>query len=388
MRLIRSLPAIDPLAPVKRMASRRWEILKRDLSTVAGELSGKRASPIVPRKPRIATRPVRVSRIVRETSEAISVYLVDADGDKLDYEAGQFLTLHLSIDGLDLRRAYSLSTSPLDGESAITIKRMGRASSWLNDSLREGMILRVLGPSGSFLAPPPGPRHCVLLAGGSGITPIISIAETILRTQSDQRLTLIYGNRSRDSVIFAERLDRLANARFEVRHVLETEEGLLDRPRIARELDRIESADLPRTYYSCGPAPMMQAARAELLDRGVDPRDIREERFASPQDQLSNVDLPTEPVLVQIRTGDRDHEVRVDPGKTILEAAVASGIAMPFSCAMGGCGACKGKLASGSVLVPEPHCLTDEERAQGYVLTCIGRPRAASVVELPRKAMP
>ena len=407
------LGSIDPIAELlPREAARRWRGLSRDVSAVLGELRGKRLPALVPRERStvrhktggmtdrkidgraggVATRALVVRQIVRETKDAVSVWLADPSGAPIAFEAGQFLTLHVSVGGTRLRRAYSLCTCPLDESVAICVKRVegGRVSTWIGQSLREGDTLSVLGPSGSFLAPAPGPRHLVMIAGGSGITPVIAIAETVLRTRPDQQVTLIYGNRSLEDVIFRERLTRLASRfdRLELRHVLEEAPpgfrgtaGRLDRAGVGLELDRIEG-ELPRTYYLCGPLAMMDAAREELRARGVPEASILLERFSSPQDSLTSVELPRRAVEVALWVRGRSAKVSVEPGQTLLEAGLAAGLPMPFSCAMGGCGACKGRLVEGAVHLEEPNCLSERERAQGLVLPCIARPEAPSVVEV------
>lgn len=162
----------------------------------------------------IMTRPVQVTQVVRETENAVSIYLTEADGSALEFRAGQFLSVDVAIDGEQLRRAYSLASACLpDVPVHVTVKRIenGRVSNHLIDTVQEGDELAVLGPSGNFIVEPQtgNERHLVMIAGGSGITPIMSILETVLRSEERSRLTLIYGNRSLDDVIFRDRLATL-----------------------------------------------------------------------------------------------------------------------------------------------------------------------------------
>jgi ferredoxin-NADP reductase len=404
------LSSIDPIEHVlPRRLRPGWVTFRTDLSWLARDLRGEGRPYLVERRgpsryaaaPRparspLATRKVRVEAIRRETPDAVSVCLAELDGAPLTFEAGQFLTFHLEVDGQPLRRAYSLSTSPLDGPgAAVTVKRVenGRASNWIHDRLEEGALLDVLGPSGSFVAPESQePARLVLVAGGSGITPVISIAETVLRSRPELSVSLIYGNRAERDVIFLDRLRALAEAhpeRFSVEHVLEAppegwtgRRGRLDGAALASWLDTLPE-DLPRLHYLCGPGPMMDAARQTLRSRGVAEEAIREERFNSPQDAAEASDeLPDEAVTVQLRVRGRDHLVRVEPGQTLLEAGLAAGAEMPFSCAMGGCAACKGKLVGGSVQMEEPNCLSEAEREEGWVLTCCSRPLGSARLEV------
>lgn len=393
------LDAIDPIEQLLPRGALRtgWSTLRTDVSWVMRDLRGERRPALVPRPPRpprrrelsASARPLRVVEVIRETDDASTLVLEEASGGPIAFEAGQFLTFHLSDGGELLRRAYSLSTSPRSGVAAVTVKRMGKGSALMH-ALRPGESVFALGPSGSFVAPHDrAPAHLVMIAGGSGITPVISILETALGDRPELRVTLIYGNRAWRDVIFRERLAELARRfpeRLRVDHVLhEPDEGwtgprgLLDRDALERQLPSDEGDCL---YYLCGPLPMMDAARAALEARGVGPERIREERFHSPSE--ARAPLLEAPVMARMRVGGRDHVVRVDPGQTLLEAGLAAGAELPFSCAMGGCGACKVKLVSGTVHTEEPSCLSPRERAEGYVLTCCSRPTSAVALEVAR----
>ncbi|MDI1449913.1 ferredoxin--NADP reductase [Polyangium sp. 6x1] len=399
----------------------RLEALVRDVRTVLNDLTGVRPAPYAVRKPLarhliavtpsptpsagITPRRLRVTRVVRETPDAVSLSLTDPEGRRIAFVPGQFFTVLVTLASGDvLRRAYSISSVPdEDGAAAevtITIKRMpgGRASNHLNDAITEGDILDVLGPSGSFtVTPDPAARrHLVLLAGGSGITPLASITRTTLAREPGARVTLVYGNRGERDIIFREALESLAEAhadRFTLRHVLSEppagftgRTGLLDRDNVTRELDAIAASsglDADATaYYVCGPEPMMAAAREALLARGVDPARIHEERFSAPARRTAPA-LPAASAPIEIRVRGRAKTVTAAPGQTLLEAGLAASLPMPFSCTMGGCGVCKVKLLSGNVTSEEPNCLNEEEKNQGFVLACVSRAAAPCAVEVP-----
>jgi len=351
----------------------------------------------LPRKTPNMTRPVKVTRVVRETDNAVSIYLTEADGSALEFRPGQFLSVDVTIDGERLRRAYSLASACLpDVPVHVTVKRIenGRVSNHLNDTVQEGDELAVLGPSGSFTVEPRevDERHLVMIAGGSGITPIMSILETVLRTEKRGRVTLIYGNRSWDDVIFRDRLAALCDEfseRLVVDHVLEhpaetwsAGRGLLSSEVLEARLEALAIQDdgLIR-YFVCGPTPMMEAAHQTLLEREVDADRVAEERFTSPEARSGDMGSDKTELVVVSKAG-HDHGIQVEPGQTILEAALAAGIDMPFSCAMGGCGACRVRRADGEVRMEEPNCLSRAERDQGYVLTCVGRPMTRSKIEV------
>lgn len=395
------LSAIDPVEhALPRRMRRSWVTLRTDLRWLSRDLRGLGRPPVVARGASryrseraspLSPRPLIVREVVRETPEAVTLRLEEVDGSPLDFVAGQFLTFHLEVDGAKLRRAYSLSSSPLDGPGAtITVKRIegGRASTWMQ-SVVPGARLDVLGPSGDFVATEED-VELAMIAGGSGITPVISIAETALRTRDDVRVRLLYGNRSLDDVIFEARLDALRERfgdRLRVELCLESPPdgwegptGRLDAARVGAWVDALGDGD--RLFFVCGPAPMMDAARGALLARGVTEEAIREERFQSADQTPSIAPLPEEPVAVALRVAGVEHDVRVEPGQTLLEAGVAAGVPMPFSCAMGGCAACKGRVVSGRVVMDEPNCLTPSERASGAVLTCCARPLGPARVEV------
>lgn len=412
--------ALDAIDPVYEMLpdvlARPYATLTRDLRTITRELRGDRMPAVVPRPAVIratpkadaplatpARRALVVRSLVHETRDALAIELSDPSGAPLTFVPGQFLTLHLTIDGHALRRAYSISSAPADGTSVtIVVKRIdgGLASTHLHQTLREGDRLEIAGPSGSFVVPPASaPRHLVLFAGGSGITPVMSIVRTTLASEPGARVTLVYGNRRESDVIFRDRLATLArehDERLRVVHVLEEPSELaarIGRPDAAmvsslvRELSldaRMPGEDAP-LFFVCGPAPMMASVRHALSDAGVQDTRIREERFLSPVDPASRrtENLPTTPQPITIRRRGVLRTFEQRPDETILEAAMRTGHELPSSCTLGGCGACRCRAVVGEVVVDEPSCLTDAERAEGLVLTCVGRARGPVTLEVP-----
>jgi ferredoxin-NADP reductase len=381
----------------------RLRTLRRDLVTAAGALVGRNPPPVVRTTTRPARRPspdvgarsVRIARVVRETPDAVTLVLEDARGEAIRFAAGQFFTLRVPLPGGEVaKRAYSASSSPLDGGTvSVTVKRVqgGRVSAHLVENARAGDALEILGPSGSFTpAPAGGPRSIVLVGGGSGITPLASIARTLLATEPETRVVLVYGNRAREDVILRDALDRLAgehaaSGRFVVRHVLERPPpgwtggvGMLDGDALARELDAAGALGSSAEYFLCGPEPMMRAARAGLERRGVPPASIREERFVSAH--AAGAPSGPQPVSVRLRGG--VERVVVRPGATVLEAALDARVDMPFSCTVGGCGACRVRLVEGDLAMDEPNCLSPDERARGYVLACVSRPAGPCTLEV------
>ena len=405
------LSEVDPLDVLPRGLADRIRAARRDAGMLHSRLiRGQTPSPTIerpraaagdlvslPRKAPKMTRPLKVVGVERETEDAVSIYITEADGSAVIFQPGQFLSVDVVVDGERLRRAYSLANACRPEVARhITVKRIegGRVSNHLNDTVAEGQELAVLGPSGSFTVEPRAVnrRHLVMIAGGSGITPIMSILETVLRVESASRVTLIYGNRDWDHVIFRDRLDALREElgeRLIVDHVLENppewwtgERGLLSSEVIESRLQALGIVDdgLQR-YFVCGPTPMMEAAHQTLSTRGVPSNRIAEERFTSPESRAKAKGSDKTELVTIVRAG-REHGVQVEAGQTILEAALAAKIDAPFSCAMGGCGACRVHLSSGEVLMEEPNCLSRSEREQGYVLICVGRPLGPCTIEV------
>ncbi len=385
----------------------RFGQMRRDVRVLAAGLVGRHGPPLVARGSRRGTvasasaraaRRLRVVERVMETTDAVSLLLEDPTGEPISFVAGQFFTLLVDLGGREHRRAYSASSDYRDpGRVRLTIKRVagGTVSGHLIDHVSGGDELRALGPSGAFTcAPDPqAARHLVLIAGGSGITPLFSIALAIAEEEPLSRVTLLYGNRAIEDVIFLSDLEALAarhGDRIAVRHVLEQPPagwyggaGRLDADTVAAELDAMTRDERPASYWVCGPEPMMAAVREALVARGVDPADLHEERFTGPQRRAT---APARSAIgavhgARITRGGATRDVSVAPGQTLLDAGLAAGVPMAFSCAMGGCGACRVKLTGGEVNSDEPSCLTAAEREAGYVLACVSRPRTDVVVE-------
>jgi ferredoxin-NADP reductase len=403
-----ALATIDPIGEsLPDVLAGPYTTLTRDLRTVLRELRGDRLPATVPRAPRPrrtrtkpnARRVLEVRSLSHETRDALAITLADPSGRAIEFVPGQFLTLHVTIDGRSLRRAYSISSTPEGATATIVVKRIerGLVSTHLHRTLREGDRVEVTGPSGSFVAPTSrAPRHIVLFAGGSGITPVMSILRSTLASEPGARVTLVYGNRGDDDIIFRDRLHALerANDRLRIVHVLETPSarahcvGLPDASMITSllaelQLDaRLPGEDAP-LYFVCGPAPMMASVRRALEDAGIDAARIREERFLSPADPIDRRDVPSAPQSITIRKRGLLRTFEQRPGETILEAATRNDVELPSSCTMGGCGACRCRATSGEVIVESPSCLSDAERAEGYVLTCVGRASGPVTLEVP-----
>lgn len=328
---------------------------------------------------------VRVARLVRETPDATSIVLdvPAALAEEFRYRAGQFVTVEVVVGGERLRRSYSLASSPdCEREHKVTVKRVegGRVSSWLNGSLREGDVLSVTRPEGRFvLDASDGPL--VLFAGGSGITPVISLVKTALAT-TRRAVTLLYANRDERSVIFREELEALGRAhpsRVRLVQRLDTVHGLLA-PADVRAI----VAEAPgASYYLCGPAPFMALVEQALAAGGVPSARVHVERFVSPRDPSAAAPVPPSPSCgevpetVDVVLAGKRHTVPYAPGKTLLQAARDAGLDAPYSCEEGFCGCCASDLLEGKVVMAADDALGEEEKRKGMILACQSRPVTA-----------
>ncbi len=346
---------------------------------------------------------LRVAAIEPETEEAKSIrfQIPDALRETFRFRPGQHLTLKAEIGGEEVRRNYSLCVAPQDGEVKVTVKRIagGVFSHWANDHLVPGDEVEVMPPHGSFTWDfvPGARRHYVGFAGGSGITPIMSLIRTALRTEEGSRFTLFYGNRDSRSVIFLDALARLKNRymdRLEVHHFLSDESGdidlfngMLDRGKCDEILDRlvVAPADIS-AFFICGPGPMMDAVEATLRESGVPSDHIHLERFtagrpsAAMAAQLQALTEKAEGLTLQVTLDGRKRRVEFDAkAGNILDSARAAGLPAPFACKAGVCATCRARVVSGEVEMAARYGLTDVEIEAGYVLTCQSVPKGEGV---------
>jgi ring-1,2-phenylacetyl-CoA epoxidase subunit PaaE len=335
---------------------------------------------------------LRVAEVVPETAEAYSIrFEVPPElRDKFAFKAGQHLTLRTTLGGEEVRRNYSLCTAPDENDWLVTVKRIGGGlfSNWVGDELKPGHMLDVMPPHGSFTTEfdPSAARHLVGIAGGSGITPVMSLIKTTLKYEPESRFTLLYGNRDSSSVIFLEALAALKDkhlGRLEIYHFLDAEEqdielfnGMLDRARCEEAIEHLvpDAAEVDG-WFICGPGPMMDAAEGVLLDRNIPRERIHIERFTADRPpeavtrEIEQLQSRAEGVTVSVTLDGRTRKVPFTQGN-ILDSARASGLPAPFACKAGVCATCRAKVTSRKVEMAARYGLTDEEVDAGYVLTC------------------
>jgi ferredoxin-NADP reductase len=326
--------------------------------------------------------PLRVARVVRETWDASS-FVLDVPPDlrgPFTYEAGQFLTFRVEVDGHAHLRCYSMSSTPgVDDELQVTVKRVpgGVVSGWLLDHVRDGDLVQVTFPAGVFCLTD-RPADLVLFAAGSGITPVHSLLKLALAT-TDRRIRLLYANRDQESTIFAGDLAVLRaehGDRFQLEHHLDVDHGFVDAEAALRFAGEVGDADV----YLCGPTPFVDIVEGALLGAGVAPERIHVERF-SPASPPPAEPVPDETgqVEVTIELGGSTASTAHRPGTTILQTARQLGLSPPYSCESGSCATCMARLIDGKCTMFVNNALTDDELAEGWILTCQSVPVSPAV---------
>ncbi|XVQ09405.1 2Fe-2S iron-sulfur cluster-binding protein [Spirillospora sp. CA-255316] len=325
--------------------------------------------------------PLRVRRVVRETSEARSIVFEvppELDG-AFTYEAGQFVTIRVVREGRTHLRGYSMSSSPeVDGELRVTVKRVpgGLVSNWLNDAVREGDVLDVARPGGAFVLDQ-GEHDIVAFAAGSGITPVFSILKTALAT-TGRRARLLYANRNREAAIFGDELDALAGrhpGRFAVEHHEDLVSGFVDRDTVARYAAGTAGAG-DAAFYICGPDGFMDVAETGLRELGVGQDRIRIERFTPAEQPATG---PADGIEVTVKLGGRTATVAHRHNATLLQTARSAGLQAPSSCEAGTCATCMARVVQGRAVMRNNEALTPDEVDEGWVLTCQAVPMSPVV---------
>ncbi len=349
--------------------------------------------------------PLRVRSIQPDTAESVIVsFDVPPElREVFGFTQGQYLTLRTDIDGQDLRRSYSICAGVDDDELRVGVRKVsgGVFSNWIHTRLKVGDTLQVMAPQGRFFVPlqPAAHRHYLGIAGGSGITPILSIMKTVLAREPHSRFTLIYGNRTLQSTMFKEEIEDLKNrylTRLVLHHVFSAEQtdaplnmGFVNREKLAEFLKALIPAQRIDEAFICGPFQMNDEAEAALIAGGVPVERIHVERFgiALPAGgQVGAVvheSLPGDAQHARIaivRDGLRREFAFSKDQPSILDAASAAGLEVPFSCTSGVCGTCRAKCIEGEVRMERNFALDKAEVAAGFVLTCQCRPLTQNVV--------
>lgn len=325
---------------------------------------------------------LRVKYVVDETADTRS-FALDVPPELSElfaYRPGQFCTFRVRTGGEEHLRSYSMSSAPeTDRDLTVTVKRVpgGLISNWFLDHVGTGDRLELTRPAGVFCLREPA-RPVIAFCGGSGVTPVMSLAKSALHS-TDRPVRIFYANRNRDSLIFETALDDLGSrypGRLEVEHHIDAEAGYPT----AEKLRQFSGPDPGADFYICGPGPFMDLAESVLLDQAVPPDRIHIERFSVDHPgALDGGQTEAGPITVTVILKGRKTEVAYKVGDSLLETARRGGLAPPFSCQAGDCATCMAMLKEGTVTMRANNALTEDEVAEGWVLTCQSVPTSETV---------
>lgn len=338
---------------------------------------------------------LKIKNIARETTQAVSLCFEVPHNLIKDYRfiAGQYLTLEAEIDGEAVRRDYSISTSPESGDLTVTVKEIekGLFSNFANQKLKKGDVIEVATPKGRFTYDPKKnlSKTIVAFAAGSGITPIMSIVKTALEESIDQKCILFYGNKSPEKTIFYNALIELQATykdRLKVHFVFSksndtvADYGRIDKAYVRRAINTLFETKKDITYFLCGPEGMIHNVKDVLMSYNVPERNILFELFTASESVKAEPPLNSSGAIeATILFEDETEVISMDNDVTILEAALAKDLEVPYSCQGGVCSSCICRVTKGSAVMRQNSVLTDVEVAEGLVLSCQAVPTSATI---------
>lgn len=351
--------------------------------------------------------PLTISKVKTETNDTVSLYFqVPAElADTFSYKQGQYLTLRFTINGTEERRAYSMSSSPLEAELAVSVKRVsgGRMSNHIHDVVKAGDTVEVMPPQGRFytVLDPDQRKSYYLFGAGSGITPLMSIIKTTLEEEPQSSVHLLYGSREDDQIIFYDELQALSKryaGQLTVEYIVsqpkKEKSGWLKKAKInwTGRTGRISPIEIDRflneyplqgkgaEYFICGPGAMIDSVETCLLEQGIDKKSIHSERFVNAAEAAAKKATTTGGAgAVKVQLRGEQFTVQVPENKTILEALLDGKHDAPYSCMAGACSTCMAKVKSGKIKMDVCYALDDDEVADGYVLACQSHPDSDDV---------
>ncbi|WP_183578806.1 2Fe-2S iron-sulfur cluster-binding protein [Mucilaginibacter sp. X5P1] len=330
---------------------------------------------------------LKVEAIKWELPDTATFLLSEADGKKISYKAGQFITLIFDHHNEEIRRSYSLSSSPDEDLLAITVKRIanGEISRFLLIKIKPGDIINAEAPAGRFILQDfADEKDIILFAAGSGITPILSQLKYTLKRPGKSKITLIYSSADAESILFNGELNALTvsySDRLTVIKLLSSEGKRLNNIIVEQLVKQVIKHDLAKAeFYLCGPFTYMRMIRLTLLYMGIEPAQIRKENFVLETINVTESRITFPPRTIRIKFKAETYDVVVGENQSILQAALQNGIQLPYSCRNGICSACTAMCKDGGVSMVKNDVLTDLDLSQGWILTCTGHPVRDDVV--------
>ena len=341
-----------------------------------------------------------IKEIRQETEDCVSVAFQIPEDLRTDYQfiQGQYLTLRETIDGEDVRRSYSICSGVEEADLRVAIKKVyeGKFSTYANDKLEAGTEMEVMTPAGKFYTglDPKQAKNYVLFAAGSGITPMLSIMKSVLSIEPESTISLFYGNKTTDSVIFKEQIEALKNkniSRLKVHYIMSREKlqsdlfvGRIDKEKCDQFLNLLIQKDKVDEYFVCGPYQMTMDVRESLEGAGVGKENIHFELFTTEPvgEQKERAARPVEEINAKIKVilDGHEHDFNIyKSDETVLDTALKNGADLPFACKGGVCATCKAKLEKGTIEMLVNYGLEPDEIEAGYILTCQSVPTSDEV---------